>query len=189
MIQFILILAILIVLVFLFVKKETFISNLPTITTLKAIGGNGGIKLTWIKPTDNVNVYYIFTNYLMLENNDVNNSNWSVNVFKNNSDIIEYYIKGLPNNKNYEIYIIYKSGDNFSPITNIKNIITDKDSDLNLTNKKDDTEENDIDTTNNNEISNCDDYSSNIIYNDIRNILIKTMKIKEPSGKYFINIY
>ena len=124
------------------------------------------------------------------EDVDVNNSNWSVNVFKNNNDLIEYYIKGLPNNKNYEIYIIYKSDDIFSTTTHIKNIITDKDSDLNLTNlNNEDNEENDIDTNNDNELSNYDDYSVGIIYNDIRNILIKTMRIKEPSGKYFINIY
>ena len=187
MIQFILILAILIVLIFLLIKKEKFLSNLPTIKSLKAIGGNGGIKLTWIKPVDNVDVYYIFTNF-GLENKDVNNSNWSVNVLKNNNDLIDYYIKGIPNEKNYEINIIYKSGDNFSPITNFKNIITDKDSDLNLTNLK--KEDDDDDGNNNNsDPSNCEYYSSNIIYNDIRNILIKTMRIKEPSGKYFINIY
>ena len=137
MIQILLIVCIIICLIVLFLKtKENFDSDLvlPSIDTLKATGGNKGIKLTWIKPYDSIKIYYI-----LLFSNDLDN-NFNVYLYNNTNTLLEYHIKNIPNNKTYNVGIMYKDGSEIGALSPLymynhngnEDIITDKDSPLNF---------------------------------------------------------
>ena len=145
MIQLLLIVCIIICLIVLFLKtKENFDSDLPSIDTLKATGGNKGIKLTWIKPYDSITTYYI----LLFSNHS---SKYNVYLYNNTNTLLEYHIKNIPNNKTYNVGIMYKDGSetgNVSPLymynhNGNKDIITDKNSPLNFSDFEEEEEPND----------------------------------------------
>ena len=134
MIQLLLIVCIIICLIVLFLKtKENFVSVLPEIDTLTATGVNKGIKLNWVKPHDSIKIYYI----LLFSNHS---SKYNVYLYNNTNTHLEYHIKNIPNNKTYNVGIMYKDGSetgNVSPLymynhNGNKDIITDKNSPLNF---------------------------------------------------------
>lgn len=189
MIQLLLILAIIICLIILLLnRKEQFV--LPSITSLKATGGNGGIKLTWIKPNDNIDRYYII---LKFDKDGI--PNYNIYLYNNNNDLVEFHIKNIPNDYIYNVSIIYKSGNNISLLNTYQNkdgnnnIITDANSPLNFNDK--DEEEKDAANTNgeSNDIR-CKSKHENINMElkNIMNLLINMDK-SEPTGNYNVNIY
>ena len=137
MIQLLLIVCIIICLIVLFLKtKENFDFDLPSCSTLKATGGNKGIKLTWIKPHDSIKIYYI----LLFSNDLDGDNNFNVYLYNNTNTLLEYHIKNIPNNKTYNVGIMYKDSSetpNLSPLymynhNGNEDIITDKNSPLNF---------------------------------------------------------
>lgn len=133
MIQLLLILLILVCFIILLIKQKENFKILPSINSLKATGGNGGIKLTWIKPPGNVDRYYII---LKFNKNGI--PNYNIYLYDTNNDLVEFHIKNIPNNYIYNVSIIYKFGNNISNIVTYKNekgdksIITDENSPLNF---------------------------------------------------------
>jgi hypothetical protein len=133
MIQLLLILAIIICLIILLLKTKEQFELLPSITSLNATGGNGGIKLTWIKPPGNVDRYYI-----ILKFNKDGIPNYNIYLYDNNNELVEFHIKNIPNDYIYNVSIIYKFGNNISNMETYKNkrgentIITDEKSSLNF---------------------------------------------------------
>ena len=185
MIQLLLILAIIICLIILLLnQKEQFI--LPSITSLKATGGNGGIKLTWIKPNDNIDRYYIILNF---DKDGIPNHN--IYLYNNNNDLVEFHIKNIPNDYIYNVSIIYKSGDKISLLTKYqKNIITDSQSPLNFNDEDEDEEEEDANTNGDSNDRKCESKEENINMElkNIMNLLINMDK-SDPTGNYNVNIY
>jgi len=188
MIQILLILAIIICLIILLLKKKKehfYFSTLPLITSLKAIGGNGGIKLTWIKPYDNIDRYYI-----ILKFNRTNIPKYYIYLYDNNNDLLEFHIKNIPNDYIYNVYIIYKFGADISEIAQKTNIITDAKSLLNFIDNTPTTTTTttttSVSNTNCNMVSNTD--NTNMELKDIMNLL-KNRDISDPSGNYNVNIY
>lgn len=144
MIQLLLIVCIILCLIILFLKtKENFNQViLPACTTLKATGGNKGIKLTWIKPHNTIQMYYI----LLFSENDDKSSRYNVYLYNNTNTLLEFHIKNIPNNTTYNVGIMYKSNNKFSPLYKYKSkngnpdIITDKNSPLNFSDFEDEDE-------------------------------------------------
>jgi hypothetical protein len=192
MIQLLLILAIIVCLIILLLKKkEPFYADLSSITSLKATGGNGGIRLTWIKPHDNVDRYYII---LKFDKDGI--PNYNIYLYKNNNVHVEFHIKNIPNDYIYNVSIIYKFGDDISGVSTYKNadgtndIITDADSPLIF---------NDIDSTDDDtaaaaaavaatKCSGVQEENINMELNNIMTILINKDK-SYPNGNYNVNIY
>ena len=115
MIQLLLILLILVCLIYMLLKKEHF----NGVGNLKAVGANQGIKLTWIKPStsEDIDTYYIILSSEFVvttgtddttDKDESTETTISVYVHKTTQDLIEYYIKGLPNNIIYDVTIIPK---------------------------------------------------------------------------------
>ena len=174
MIQLLLILAIIICFFILLSKKkkkEKF-ESLPSITSLKATGGNGGIKLTWIKPSGNVDRYYI-----ILKFNKDGIPNYNIYLYDNNNELVEFHIKNIPNNYIYNVSIIYKFGNNISNMETYKNnkgedtIITDANSSLNFSDKPSiSSTTSSISNTNCRVVTNTE--NTNMELKDIMNLLI-----------------
>ena len=191
MIQLLLILAIIICLIILLLnRKEQFFTVLPSITSLKATGGNGGIKLTWIKPHDNVDRYYII---LTFDKDGI--PNYNIYLYENNNVHVEFHINNIPNDYKYNVSIIYKFRYDISELTKYKNkdgnmdIITDANSPLNF-NDDDNTENG---STNGNVVhttKKCGSERDNINM-ELKNImsLILNMGKSHKNENYNVNIY
>jgi hypothetical protein len=136
MIQLLLILLILVCLIYILLKKEHFTQK---IGNLKAVGGNQGIKLTWIKPPnttkgDEYNKYYIILSSIF---DDGKSTKINVHVHKTTNNLIEYYIKGLPNNIIYSVAVIPQANDgNYGTVSTKSKIKTDQHSPLCLSTTK-----------------------------------------------------
>jgi len=191
MIQLLLILLILVCLIYILLKKEHFYND--NIGNLKAVGGNQGIKLTWIKPsnTSNGNEYNIY--YIILSSTFNSGANTKINVYvhKTTNDLIEYYIKGLPNNIIYRVDIIPQATDNSYGNLTTKNIIkTDKHSPLCLSTtacSEDGGGGGGGGGGSNNTGGESDDGCDNKCYNDIKRMIVENRLIN-VEGNYTINI-
>ena len=187
MIQLLLIVSIIICLIVLFLKtKEKFDSDLPSIDTLKATGGNKGIKLTWIKPYDTVDRYYI-----LLFSKSSNKSN--VYLYDNTDTLLEYHIKNIPNNNTYNVGIIYKNGQDFSSLymynyNGNEDIITDKNSPLNFSDFEDKDEEEEYEDEYQEESNKrCESDKKNVNM-ELQNIIKILTEKKDFNHNYNINL-
>jgi hypothetical protein len=192
MIQLLLILLILVCLSYILLQKEHFYN--ASVGNLKVVGGNKGIKLTWIKPPASVYKYYIILKSMF--RGDVKTA---VYVHKTTNDLIEYYIKDLPNNIIYEVTVIPHHANNQSYITNPSNtteVRTDQYSPLCLSNTRCEPglarEEGGV--TAQATVIDMDEKESNKLYNEIQQMIIANRKIdvtnrtKDERLDYTINI-
>ena len=189
MIQLLLIVCIIIGLIVLFLKtKENFNSDLPSIDTLKATGGNKGIKLTWIKPYPSIKIYYI-----LLFSNDLNNK-FNLYLYNNTNTLLEYHIKNIPN-KTYNIGIMYKDG--FNNLSSLymynhngnEDIITDKNSPLNFSDFEEEEEEPNDNLEEDQEESNvrCESKEENVNM-ELQKIINLLTENKNINNNYNINL-
>ena len=193
MIQLLLIVSIIICLILLFLKtKENFESDLPSCSTLKATGGNKGIKLTWIKPStenENENEYIMY--YILLFSNKTNRYN--VYLYNNNKELLEFHIKNIPNNNTYNVGIMYKYNDKLSPIYMYNyngnyDVITDKNSPLNFNDYEEveEVEEEDDNLEEDNNLK-CK-YKQENVNMELQNIIKLLAKNKNIKQNYNINL-
>ena len=196
MIQLLLIVCIIICLIVLFLKtKENFDSDLvlPSIDTLKATGGNKGIKLTWIKPHDSIKIYYI----LLFSNDLDGDNNFNVYLYNNTNTLLEYHIKNIPNNKTYNVGIMYKDGSNTPNISSLymynhngnEDIITDKNSPLNFSDFEEEEEEPNDNLEEDQEESNvrCESKEENVNM-ELQKIINLLTENKNINNNYNINL-
>ena len=194
MIRLLLIVCILIGLIVLFLKtKENFyfdshsLVSLPSVDTLKATGGNKGIKLTWIKPHDSIKIYYI-----LLISDDKSN----VYLYNNTNTLLEYHIKNIPNNKTYNVGIMYKDGsedENLSPLYMYNHngdeaIITDKNSPLNFSDFEEEESDENLEENENESSERCE-YNEENVNMELQNIIkLLTENNKNVKQNYNINL-
>jgi len=184
MIQLLLIVCIIICLIVLFLKtKEKFQDSLPACSTLKATGGNKGIKLTWIKPYDTVDRYYI----LLFSKSS---NKYNVYLYDNTDTLLEYHIKNIPNNNTYNVGIIYKTGDKFSSLymynyNGNKDIVTDKNSPLNFSDFEEEEESDDLEIEETN--TKCFNNKGNV-NTKLQKIIKLLTKQNEFNHNYNINL-
>ena len=194
MIQLLLIVCIIICLIVLFLKtKENFDSDLvlPSIDTLKATGGNKGIKLTWIKPHDSIKIYYI----LLFSNDLDGDNNFNVYLYNNTNTLLEYHIKNIPNNKTYNVGIMYKDSSetpNLSPLymynhNGNEDIITDKNSPLNFSDFEEEEEESDDNLEDEESNVRCESKEENVNM-ELQKIINLLTENKNINKNYNINL-
>ena len=158
---------------------------------LKAEGGNQGIKLTWIQPTDinDVGKYYIYYEKKFQTNESIN-SIQHIMVHITNNTLLEYYIKGIPNNITYDIYIVYKDNNNTHRYDH-KSVTTTEDSPMCLSLSDCDKDKDKQDTEDPDNIPKSNIKQNNMYLNkdlhEISNILIKNRIIK-LDGNYTLTI-
>lgn len=190
MIQLLLILLILVCLIYILLKKEHFTQS---VGNLKTVGGNQGIKLTWIKPSNNDDDYEYNKYYIILSStfDDGNKTNINVYVHKTTNDLIEYYIKGLPNNIIYRVDVIPQANDGSYGTVSTKNEIkTDKYSPLCLSTSScsDELAEDSEDIGSGSNSNRYNDVGCNKkCYNEIKKMIVAN-RIINIEGNYTINI-
>lgn len=161
----------------------------PSRLKIKGFSGNKGIKLTWIKPISDypIDKYYII---LSSQNHPSIPEFLEIYVLEEQNDLIEYYIKGLENESIYNVVVLTKNKMVVSDPSNNIDITPNQYSKINL-----DVNPNKIDDSMNSHSYNTNShiqrplYQKNIVYNDVKDILIHNFEFKEPEGIYNINIY
>ena len=186
MIRLLLIVCILIGLIVLFLKtKENFyFDSLPSVDTLKATGGNKGIQLTWIKPHDSIKIYYILL---------ISGDKYNVYLYNNTNTLLEYHIKNIPNNKTYNVGIMYKDGskdENLSPLYMYNHngdeaIITDKNSPLNFNDFEEDESDENLEENENESSERCEENVNMELQNIIKLLTENNKNVKQ---NYNINL-
>jgi hypothetical protein len=190
MIQLLLILSIIICLIILLLSRKEQFNPLPAISSLKATGGNSGIKLTWIKPVVNIYRYYIILKFYK-----DNIPNYNIYLYNNNNDLVEFHIKNIPNDYIYNVSIIYSDSESMKNISELEtytnedgsyDVITDKNSPLNFSDFKS-TESNENISTH----KNCELDRTENINMDVQNIINLLINKNNSDHKdyYNINIY
>jgi len=161
----------------------------PSRLKIKVFSGNKGIKLTWIKPLSEypIDKYYII---LSSQNHPSIPDLLEIYILEEQNDLIEYYIKGLENESIYTVFVLTKNKMVISDPSNIEVITPNKYSNINL-----DVEPTKVGDSMSSQSYNTNStlerplYQKNIVYNDVKDILINNLQFKEPKGIYNINIY
>jgi hypothetical protein len=195
MIQLLLILLILVCLSYILLQKEHFYNE--SVGNLKVVGGNQGIKLTWIKPSTDHHDYEYNKYYIILSSKFSNPNKTKINVYvhKTTDSLVEYYIKELHNDIIYRVDIIPQVNDSSYGKVSTTQIRTDPNSPLCLSTNKcnvegdnDDTDNGeDIDNDNDNGGDGCNDKCREKIYNNVKQMIVNN-RIINVEGNYTINI-
>ena len=164
-------------------KLNSFKSDAPQI---KGFIGNGAIHLSWIKPYTE---YPIEKYYIILQSGNL----LEIFILEEYKDLVDFYIKGLQNGTEYNIFVIAKNKIIISDPSNIVTIVPNENSTLKLdkgnkNNTKTINNENSNNSVNNTN-NNTNNYFKNIVYNEVKDILVSKLKINNLDTEYNINIY
>lgn len=164
----------------------------PDPIRVKVFSGNECLKITWIRPYSEFDItkYYIIisskahsTRPLFLDVYSVETSN----------NLIEYYIGNLENNVLYSVVVISKNKMGLiSDKSNTESVITDENSEIKLNLNESTHDVSDSIQSKQNKfnlmVNQKKIYHKNVVFNDIKDILVNKLKFKEPVGEYKINI-
>jgi hypothetical protein len=189
MIQLLLILLILVCLSYILLQKEHFYNE--SVGNLKVVGGNQGIKLTWIKPSTDHHEYNKY--YIILSSKFSNPNKTKINVYvhKTTDSLVEYYIKDLHNDFIYRVDIIPQLNDgSYGTVSTQNNIKTTNSHPLCLSSTKcsdeldEDIDEEEVGVDNTSSYNNRE---RDKIYNNVKQMIVNN-RIINVEGNYTINI-
>ena len=165
----------------------------PDPVRIKVFSGNMCLKINWVKPYSEFDIskYYVIVSSkshtkrpFFLEIHNVEDS----------SSLIEYFVGNLENNVLYSVFIICKNRLGYLSIpSNTESVITDESSDIRI-----DIEDKELSVSDSLESKDNSFtirrqqqpiYQKNVVFNDVKDILLERLNFKPLDGFYNINIY
>jgi hypothetical protein len=156
---------------------------------VKGFSGNSLIKLTWMKPSSPSEIL----RYYIILSSPIDIELLQIYSLYNNTDLCEYIISNLENEKPYDIYIFAKNDIGVGKKSNKITIVPNNNSDLKM-------EDND---SYSNSIENyykqkgqtvnlkkqASNYERNSVIHDLKNIIRTDLKIKVPTKSFIVNVF
>ena len=161
----------------------------PDTCSIKGFSGKNTIKLTWVKPDSS---FDILKYYIIVTNSDVNEPDFlQIHNIEDNRDLLDYYIINLKNDIIYNVFVISKNKYGVSDKSNIVSIIPKENGD-DFSIKKKNSFSNSLQNYYNMSETQYQKqltlFEKQVVYNDIKDILIEDLKFKVPQGNYNLNI-
>jgi hypothetical protein len=159
----------------------------PDAAMIKGFSGNKLIKITWVKPDSSSNI----TKYYILVISNISN-HFEIYVSDDQRELLDFYITNLENDIPYDIILYSRNEYGISKKSNMETIIPSENSELKEIKKDtfDNTLQNfyelDSETEYLNKVS---QFEKEIVYNDLKDVLLKDLNFKIPEGNYNINIF
>ena len=161
----------------------------PDSCYIKGFSGKNTVKITWVKPDS---AFDIIKYYIVLTNNDVNDPNFlQIHNIEDDRDLLDYYILDLKNDIIYNVFLISKNKHGVSEKSNIISIIPNEDGDdfgIKKKNSFSNSVQNYYNMSEKQYQKQLSLFEKQVVYNDIKDILIEDLKFKEPKGVFNINI-
>jgi hypothetical protein len=170
------------------IRKQTL--KKPDSSMIKGFSGQNIIKITWVKPDS---PFDILKYYLIVTNNDVNDPNFlQIHNIEDSRTLLDYYILDLNNGIIYNVFLISKNKYGISEKSNMISIIPKEDGD-DFSIKKKNSFSNSLQNFYNMSEKEYQKkltlFEKQVVYNDIKDILLNDLQFKEPKGVYNINIF
>ena len=161
----------------------------PESASIKGFSGRNTIKITWVKPDS---PFDITKYYIILTKNDVNDPNFlQIHNIEDSRDLLDYYILDLQNDIIYNVFLISKNKHGVSEKSNVISIIPNEDGDdfgIKKKNSYSNSLQNYYNMSEKQYQTQLSLFEKQVVYNDIKDILIEDLKFKEPKGVFNINI-
>ena len=170
------------------IRKQNLMK--PDSSMIKGFSGQNIIKITWVKPDS---PFDILKYYLIVTNNDVNDPNFlQIHNIEDSRTLLDYYILDLNNDIIYNVFLISKNKHGISEKSNMISIIPKEDGD-DFSIKKKNSFSNSLQNFYNMSEKEYQKkltlFEKQVVYNDIKDILINDLQFKEPKGVYNIKIF
>ena len=165
----------------------------PDPVRIKVFSGNRCLKINWVKPYSE---FHISKYYIIVSSKSHNTRPFFLEIYtiEESNSLVEYFVGNLENNVLYSVFVICKNQlGHLSIPSNTESVITDENSDIRI--DIDDKELSISDSLESKEKSfvarreQQPIYQKNVVFNDVKDILLERLNFKPLDGLYNINIY
>ena len=165
----------------------------PDPVRIKVFSGNQCLKIDWVKPYSEFGIsrYYVIVSSKLHTTRPFFLEIYTVEESKS---LVEYYVGNLENNVLYSVFVVCKNKlGHMSVPSNTESVITDKNSDIKIdSDEKQLAISDSIESKENSFTIKREQqpiYQKNVVYNDVKDILLERLEFKPLNGLYNINIY
>lgn len=165
----------------------------PDPVRIKVFSGNKCLKIDWVKPYSEFGIskYYVIVSSKLHTTRPFFLEIYTVEESKS---LVEYFVGNLENNVLYSVFVVCKNKlGHLSVPSNTESVITDENSDIKIDVDDKELAVSDSIESQENSFSIKREqqpiYQKNVVYNDVKDILLERLDFKPLDGLYNINIY
>ena len=165
----------------------------PDTVRLKVFSGNKCLKINWVKPYSE---FDISKYYIIISSKSDPKRPFFLEIYnlENSDSLIEFFVGNLENNVLYSVFVIAKNKLGYiSKPSNTESVITDENSDIKIDiDDKDLAISDSLESKENSFTISREQkpiYQKNVVFNDIKEILLDRLQFKPLNGAYSLNIY
>lgn len=165
----------------------------PDQVRIKVFSGNMCLKINWIKPYSEFDIskYYVVVSS---KSHTTRPFFLEIYTLEESRSLVEFFVGNLENNVLYSVFVICKNKlGNLSIPSNTESVITDENSDIRINDEEKELSVSDSIESKENSFTIKREqqpiYQKNVVFNDIKDILLERLDFKPLDDFYKINIY
>ena len=165
----------------------------PDSVRIKVFSGNKCLKINWVRPYSE---FDISKYYVVVSSKSHSKRSFFLEIYnvEDSSSLVEFFVGNLENNVLYSVFVITKNRLGYvSKPSNTESVITDENSDISIdTGDKELAVSDSLQSKENSFTISREQkpiYQKNVVFNDIKEILLERLEFKPLNDIYNLNIY